>query len=157
MTTAATEVRVPDIGAFEDVPIIEVHVKPGDHVNEEDPLITLESDKATMDIPAPQSGQVVDVGVKVGDEVSAGSLVLTLGPGDGAVAAPPTLLEQQEPDVTAPAPPAQAPAAAVTPRPDVQAPVPVHAEEAQGTPEPAGTSPGCTPAPVSAGPHVSWT
>ena len=137
MTTAATEVRVPDIGAFENVPIIEVHVKPGDHVNEEDPLITLESEKATMDIPAPQTGQVVDVGVKIGDEVSAGSLVLTLGPGDGAVAAPPTLLEQQEPDVMAPAPPAQAPAAAVTPRPDVQAPVPVHAEEAQGTPEPA--------------------
>ena len=70
MTTTATEVRVPDIGAFEDVPIIEVHVKPGDRVNEEDPLITLESDKATMDIPAPQTGQVVDVGVNIGDEVS---------------------------------------------------------------------------------------
>ena len=137
MTTTATEVRVPDIGAFEDVPIIEVHVKPGDLVNEEDPLITLESDKATMDIPAPQSGQVVDVGVKVGDEVSTGSLVLTLDPGDGAVAAPPALLEQQEPDVTAPAPPSQAPAAAVTPRPDVQAAVPVHAGEPQGAPEPA--------------------
>ena len=137
MTTTATEVRVPDIGAFEDVPIIEVHVKPGDRVNEEDPLITLESDKATMDIPAPQSGQVVDIGVKVGDQVSAGSLVLTLGPGDGAVAAPPTLLEQQEPDVPAPAPPAQAPAAAVTPRPDVQAAVPGHAAEPQGAPEPA--------------------
>ena len=137
MTTTATEVRVPDIGAFEDVPIIEVHVKPGDQVNEEDPLITLESDKATMDIPAPQSGQVVDVGVKVGDEVSTGSLVLTLDPGDGAVAAPPTLVEQQEPDVPAPAPPAQAPAAAVTPRPDVQAAVPVHAGEPQGAPGPA--------------------
>ena len=137
MTTTATEVRVPDIGAFEDVPIIEVHVKPGDQVNEEDPLITLESDKATMDIPAPQSGQVVDIGVKVGDEVSTGSLVLTLDPGDGAVAAPPTLVEQQEPDVPAPAPPAQAPAAAVTPRPDVQAAVPVHAGEPQGAPGPA--------------------
>ncbi len=137
MTTTATEVRVPDIGAFEDVPIIEVHVKPGDRVNEEDPLITLETDKATMDIPAPQSGQVVDIGVKVGDQVSAGSLVLTLGPGDGAVAAPPTLLEQQEPDVPASAPPAQAPAAAVTPRPDVQAAVPGHAAEPQGAPEPA--------------------
>ena len=137
MTTAATEVRVPDIGAFEDVPIIEVHVKPGDQVNEEDPLITLESDKATMDIPAPQSGQVVDVGVKIGDAVSAGSLVLTLGPGDGAVTAPPTLLEQQEPDVPAPAAPAPAPAAAVTPRPDVQAAVPVHAGEPPGVPEPA--------------------
>ncbi len=146
MTTTAAEVRVPDIGAFENVAIIEVHVKPGDRVNEEDPLITLESDKATMDIPAPQSGQVVDVGVKVGDEVSAGTLVLTLGPGDGAVAAPPTLVEQQEPDVAVPAPavpappapaaPGQGPAAAVAPRPDVQAAVPGQAGEAQGAPGP---------------------
>ncbi len=52
MTTTATEVTVPDIGAFENVPIIELHVKAGDQVNEEDPLITLESDKATMDVPA---------------------------------------------------------------------------------------------------------
>jgi pyruvate dehydrogenase E2 component (dihydrolipoamide acetyltransferase) len=140
MTTTAAEVRVPDIGAFENVPIIEVHVKPGDHVNEEDPLITLESDKATMDIPAPQSGQVVDIGVKVGDEVSAGSLVLTLGPGDGAVAAPPTLVEQQEPDVAVPAPPVPAPPArapAAVPRPEAQAAVPGHAGEAQGALAPA--------------------
>src|SRR5450755_579554 len=93
-----TEVQVPDIGAFDDVPIIEVHVKAGDRVNEEDPLITLESDKATMDVPAPVAGQVVEIPVKIGDRVSTGSLILTIDPGDGAVEAPPTLVEQQEPE-----------------------------------------------------------
>ena len=81
MTTTATEVTVPDIGAFENVPIIELHVKAGDQVNEEDPLITLESDKATMDVPAPVAGQVLDILVKLGDEVSTGSPILTIGAG----------------------------------------------------------------------------
>ncbi len=115
MTTTATEVRVPDIGAFSDVPIIEMHVKVGDQVNEEDPLVTLESDKATMDVPAPLSGQVLDIPVKIGDQVSTGSLILTIGPGDGAVAPPPTLVEQQEPDVTGPSTPAPAAAPARVP------------------------------------------
>ena len=126
----ATEVRVPDIGAFENVPIIELHVKVGDQVNEEDPLVTLESDKATMDIPAPLAGQVVEIPIKIGDEVSTGSLILTIDAGDGAVTPPPTLVEQQEPDVAGSAPPpARAPETAVTPRPDVQAAVPVQAGE----------------------------
>ena len=126
----ATEVRVPDIGAFENVPIIELHVKVGDQVNEEDPLVTLESDKATMDIPAPLAGQVVEIPVKIGDEVSTGSVILTIDAGDGAVTPPPTLVEQQEPDVAGSAPaPARAPEGAVTPRPDVQAAVPVQAGE----------------------------
>ena len=139
MTTTATEVTVPDIGAFENVPIIELHVKAGDQVNEEDPLITLESDKATMDVPAPVSGQVLDILVKLGDEVSTGSPILTIGPGDGGAAPPPTLVEQQEPDVAAsPAlEHARAPEAAVTPRPDVEAAVPVHAEEPPGRSGPA--------------------
>ncbi len=139
MTTTATEVTVPDIGAFENVPVIEVHVKAGDQVNEEDPLITLESDKATMDVPAPVSGQVLDVLVKLGDELSTGSAILTIGPGDGGVAPPPTLVEQQEPDVTDSSKPehALAPEAAVTPRLDVEAAVAVHAEEAQGPSGPA--------------------
>jgi pyruvate dehydrogenase E2 component (dihydrolipoamide acetyltransferase) len=115
MTTTATEVRVPDIGAFSDVPIIEMHVKVGDQVNEEDPLVTLESDKATMDVPAPLSGQVLDIVVKIGDQVSTGSPILTIGPGDGAVAPPPTLVEQQEPDVTEPSTPAPAAAPARVP------------------------------------------
>ena len=126
----ATEVRVPDIGAFENVPIIEMHVKVGDQVNEEDPVVTLESDKATMDIPAPLAGQVVEIPVKIGNEVSTGSVILTIDPGDGAVTTPPTLVEQQEPAVAQSAPsPARAPETAVTPRPGAQAAVPVYAAE----------------------------
>jgi pyruvate dehydrogenase E2 component (dihydrolipoamide acetyltransferase) len=126
----ATEVRVPDIGAFENVPIIELHVKVGDQVNEEDPLVTLESDKATMDIPAPLAGQVVEIPVKIGDEVSTGTMILTIDPGDGAVTSPPTLVEQQEPAVAGSAPaPARAPETAVTPRPGAHPAVPVYAGE----------------------------
>ena len=72
------EVRVPDIGDFKDVPVIEVMVKPGDTVKPEDALVTLESDKATMDVPAPLGGVVREIAVKVGDKVSEGALVLTL-------------------------------------------------------------------------------
>src|SRR4029453_13089187 len=72
------QVRVPDIGDFKDVPVIEVLVKAGDTVKAEDALVTLESDKATMDVPAPLGGVVRDIAVKVGDKVSEGALVLTL-------------------------------------------------------------------------------
>ena len=72
-TQTTTEVKVPDIGDFSDVPVIEVHVKPGDAVNADDPLVTLESDKATMDVPSPAGGAVADVLVKVGDTVSEGT------------------------------------------------------------------------------------
>jgi pyruvate dehydrogenase E2 component (dihydrolipoamide acetyltransferase) len=72
------EVVVPDIGDFADVPIIEVLVSPGDDVAAEDPLVTLESDKATMDVPAPVAGKVAELKVSVGDTVSEGSLLLTL-------------------------------------------------------------------------------
>ena len=115
--TAPTEVKVPDIGDFSGVPVIEVHVSAGDQVNAEDPLVTLESDKATMDVPAPAAGSVAEVLVKVGDEVSEGSPILLLTPGDGAVSTPPSLVEQQEPAPAAPTPspaaePAGGPAAA---------------------------------------------
>ena len=85
------EVRVPDIGDFKDVPIIEVAVKGGDKVKPEDPLITLESDKASMEVPSPSAGTVKELKVKVGDKVSAGSLILTLetGVAGAAPAAPP--------------------------------------------------------------------
>ena len=76
-TTAATEVKVPDIGDFKDVPIIDIHVKVGDPINAEDPLITLESDKATMDVPAPEDGVIGEIRVKVGDKVSQGDLLAT--------------------------------------------------------------------------------
>jgi pyruvate dehydrogenase E2 component (dihydrolipoamide acetyltransferase) len=96
-TAGATEVRVPDIGDFSDIPVIEVHVSSGDRVNAEDPLLTLESDKATLDVPAPQAGTVGDVLVKVGDQVSEGTPILLLTSGDGASTTPPSLVEQQEP------------------------------------------------------------
>jgi pyruvate dehydrogenase E2 component (dihydrolipoamide acetyltransferase) len=100
-TQTTTEVKVPDIGDFNDVPVIEVHVKPGDAVNADDPLVTLESDKATMDVPSPAGGAVADVLVKVGDTVSEGTPILMLQPGDGAMTAPPSLVEQQEPPAAA--------------------------------------------------------
>ncbi|MDO9601573.1 MAG: biotin/lipoyl-containing protein, partial [Rhodocyclaceae bacterium] len=74
----AIEIKVPDIGDFKDVPIIEIHVKPGDVVRAEDTLITLESDKATVDVPAPVAGTIREVRVKVGDKVGEGTLVLLL-------------------------------------------------------------------------------
>ncbi len=80
MTAVAEEVLVPDIGDFTDVPIIEVLVSVGDTVAEEDPLLTLESDKATMDVPAPAAGVVQEIKVAVGDTVSQGSAILTLAP-----------------------------------------------------------------------------
>ena len=78
-----SEIRVPDIGDFTDVPVIEIHVSPGDEVAVEDPLVTLESDKATMDVPAPEAGTVKQLSVKIGDRVSEGSVLLTLE-SDGA-------------------------------------------------------------------------
>ena len=87
-TATVQDVLVPDIGDFSDVPIIEVFVKPGDTVAPEDPLITLESDKATMDVPSPLGGVVQELKVQVGDTVSEGSLILTLAPEGGDGAAP---------------------------------------------------------------------
>jgi pyruvate dehydrogenase E2 component (dihydrolipoamide acetyltransferase) len=83
-TTDVISVEVPDIGDFENVPIIEILVSPGDTVAVDDPLLTLESDKATMDVPAPFAGTVGELHVKVGDKVSQGVPLLTLSPSDGA-------------------------------------------------------------------------
>jgi pyruvate dehydrogenase E2 component (dihydrolipoyllysine-residue acetyltransferase) len=120
---ATTEIAVPDIGDYQDVPVIEVHVAPGDVVAEEDPLVTLESDKATMDVPATASGKVQDVRVKVGDTVSEGSVVVVVsGDGAGPLTTPPSLVGQQEPPPEAtPASPAPAPAPAAQ-APPAQAP-----------------------------------
>jgi pyruvate dehydrogenase E2 component (dihydrolipoamide acetyltransferase) len=105
----ATEVKVPDIGDFSDVPIVEVHVKEGDAVNAEDPLVTLESDKASMEVPAPSAGKVEKVFVKLGDKVSEGSLILLLRGGEGTLSQPPSLLAQQEPAPNTPLPSATIP------------------------------------------------
>lgn len=130
--TAPTEVLVPDIGDFDDVPIIEVHVNVGDKINAEDPLITLETDKASMDVPAPAGGSIAEVLVKVGDRVSTGSPIMLLASGDGAAPSPaPSVVDQQEPEAAAVPPPVVQPAAAAT----GPAAAPVHADD---TASPAG-------------------
>jgi len=104
----AIEVKVPDIGDFKDIPVIEVFVKVGDTVKAEDPLISLESDKATMDVPAPVGGVVKELRVKVGDLLSEGSLIMLFaGSGGTGVAAAPA--EAAKPSVTAPPSPVSAP------------------------------------------------
>ena len=97
------EVRVPDIGDFKDVPVIEVFVKTGDTVAADDSLVTLESDKATMDVPAPSAGVVRDLKLKVGDKVSEGNVILTLESQSAGAAKP-----ASAPLAAAPAPAAQA-------------------------------------------------
>jgi dihydrolipoamide dehydrogenase len=82
------EVRVPDIGTFKDVPIIDVSVKEGDRITVDAPLITLESDKASMEVPSPAAGVVKDVVIRVGDKVSEGSLILKLQTAEVAVEPP---------------------------------------------------------------------
>ena len=83
---AKIDVNVPDIGDFKDIPIIEVLVKPGDVVKAEQPLVTLESDKATMDVPSPIAGAVADVVAKVGDKVSMGTLIARIDSAAGEAA-----------------------------------------------------------------------
>jgi pyruvate dehydrogenase E2 component (dihydrolipoyllysine-residue acetyltransferase) len=113
---AAIEVKVPDIGDFKDVPVIEVLVKPGDAVKKDDSLIVLESDKATMEVPAPSAGTVRGIRVKVGDKVSEGTAIITL---EGAAAPP-----------AAAAKPAPAPEAAAAAEPKSAAPAPAPAAAA---------------------------
>ena len=102
----AREIRLPDIGDFKDVPIIEIHVKPGQKVAAEDVLLTLESDKATMDVPSPAAGTIGEIKVKVGDRVSEGALLATLEEGGAEAKA-----------ASAPAAKAEAPAAKAQPAP----------------------------------------
>ncbi|MBV9250625.1 MAG: hypothetical protein JO227_15430, partial [Acetobacteraceae bacterium] len=102
---ASVEIRVPDIGDFKNVPVIEVHVAPGASVNPEDPLITLESDKATMDVPAPRAGTVTEMKVAVGSKVSEGDLILLMEAA-GAAATPPKQTIRQEGGTAPEGPPA---------------------------------------------------
>ena len=106
------EVRVPDIGDFTDVEVIEVHVKAGDMVAAEDPLISLETDKATMDVPAPQTGEVVSLALDTGSRVSEGTVILTLRAA-GAGQAPEPAGADQEPAGPAGEPDAEASETAV--------------------------------------------
>ena len=100
------EVKVPDIGDFKNIPVIEVLVKPGDKVEKEDSLITLESDKATMEVPSPAAGVVRELRIKPGDKLSEGSLILMLDAAGSAATAQ---------KVEAPAPKSLLPPAAVAP------------------------------------------
>ena len=144
---AAIEVKVPDIGDFKDVPVIEVLVKPGDTVKKDDSLVTLESDKATMEVPAPSPGTVKELRVKVGDKVSEGSSILMLEGGAKAAEAPAPTAKAEAPKsaptpAAAPAPLAPAPAA-VTPAPAAAAPPPpAIASGASDSQAPAHASPG---------------
>jgi len=113
------EVRVPDIGDFKDVPIIEVMVKAGDTIQPEQPLVTLESDKASMEVPSPLGGVVQDLKAKVGDRVSEGSVILTLLTDAAAAqaqsaAAAPTMAAPAKPAAPAAALPAAAPSPSET-------------------------------------------
>src|SRR5450755_1390517 len=101
----AIDIKVPDIGDFKDVPVIEIFVKVGDTVKAEDPLVSLESDKATMDVPAPRGGVVKAISVKIGDKVSAGRVIM-LFEGQDAKVAP---AEAAKPSVSAPPSPVSAP------------------------------------------------
>jgi pyruvate dehydrogenase E2 component (dihydrolipoamide acetyltransferase) len=131
------DVKVPDIGDYKDVPIIEILVKPGDVVKADASLVTLESDKATMDVPAPKAGTVREIIAKIGDKVALGSLSLRLeeAAGDAAPAA-------------APAPAASTPAAAPA------APAPVAAPPDQAKPEKTGGPALADFSGVNAGPAV---
>ncbi len=115
--TAPAEVTVPDLGDFSDVPVIEIHVQPGDAVAAEDPLVTLESDKATMDIPSPAAGTVRELRISVGDRVTVGQPILLLDQSDGA--SPPEQLASatvdNEPPTEAAAEPARRSAEAASP------------------------------------------
>jgi dihydrolipoamide dehydrogenase len=103
------QIRVPDIGDFTDVPVIEIHVSAGEEVAIEDPLVTLESDKATMDVPAPQAGVVKQLSVQIGDRVSEGSVILTLESNGAApsAGAEPEKTEASVEREPAPPPPSQ--------------------------------------------------
>ena len=123
----STEVKVPDIGDFKDVPIIEVFVKAGDAVKAEDPLVTLESDKATMDVPSPSAGTVQALKVKVGDKVSEGSVLLTLS-ASGAAAPAAALAPSAPAPAAAPRVAEEKPAPAAAPSAPTPAAAPVDTE-----------------------------
>jgi pyruvate dehydrogenase E2 component (dihydrolipoamide acetyltransferase) len=110
--SSITEVKVPDIGDFKEVDVIEILVKPGDTVAKEASLITVESDKATMEIPSPAAGVVKELRVKLGDKVAEGSMILLLDASEGeAPAAPPP----KAAEISAPSAPAARPAPAPEP------------------------------------------
>ncbi len=140
--SAVSPVAVPDIGDFDGVPVIEILVSVGDTVAAEDPLVTLESDKATMDVPAPFAGIVKEIAVRIGDQVSEGSALMTIE-GDGQ---PPA----DEPAAEDPPPTEQGPAADAPPA----AAEPTTARTSEAPPPPSAPSNGGAPAAIYASPSV---
>ena len=120
------EIKVPDIGDFKDVPIIDIAVKAGDTVKAEDALLTLESDKATIDVPSPAGGVIKTVTVKVGDAVSEGSVIATL-------------------EIDAASPPVGAPAVETAPAPVAAAATAVQARSAPALRRPWKAAAGAAP------------
>ena len=90
----AQNIAVPDIGDFKEVEVIEVLVKPGDQINKNDPVVTIESDKSSVEIPSPEAGKIKDLKVKIGDKVSEGSILATIENG-AADATPEKKLENK--------------------------------------------------------------
>ena len=122
------EIFVPDIGDFSEVEVIEVLVKEGDSINAEDSLITVESEKAAMEIPAPEAGVIKELKIKVGDTVSEGTLLLLLEPAGGAAEAAPAAAAEPAPsgaqEPVKKEPKAEAPVPAAAPKPAPAAPAP---------------------------------
>ena len=147
---AVKEVFVPDIGDFKDVPVIEILVKAGDTVKAEDSLITVESDKATMEIPAPFGGVIKEIKIKLGDTVNSGVLIAMME--EGAASAPAAVAASTAPAVPAAAAmPASAPVSApatpavVTAAAPVAAPAPAPTAALASAPAPAGAPPHASP------------
>jgi pyruvate dehydrogenase E2 component (dihydrolipoamide acetyltransferase) len=135
------EVKVPDIGDFKDIPVIEILVKVGDTVKKEDSLVSLESDKATMEVPSSAAGVVKEIKVALGDKVSEGNVVVVLDAEASAAAA-------------APAPKAPAPAPAPAPKPQPTAPAPTAATSVAAPAAAASSSAGNVPQNVHASPSI---
>jgi len=131
------EIKVPDIGDYKDVPVIEVHIKPGDTIEKEQSLVTLESDKATMDVPSSHSGVVKEVKVKVGDSISEGSVVLLL---EGSEAPINTATNTPAPTQAPASVKTQAPAPTPAPAPIPVALTPIAAPVSTQAPAPAPVS-----------------
>jgi pyruvate dehydrogenase E2 component (dihydrolipoamide acetyltransferase) len=140
--TNPTEILVPDIGGFKDVSVIEVLVKDGQQIEKETPLITIETEKAAMDVPAPMAGRVTQVKLKQGDKVSEGSLILLVEPAAAADASAP----QAAPSAATPGATAPGAAAPTEPAQVRNAPAPTPAQ-ARNAPTPA---PAVPPAPTAA-------
>src|ERR1700734_4347356 len=131
---SSDRVAVPDIGDFDQVPIIEILVAVGDTVSAEDPLVTLESDKATMDVPAPYDGVVKEILVSMGDTVAEGAELMVIEPAGGSDGS-------EAPDASAEAPAAapvrtSEPGETPTPAPAPEAPAARHAAASEAPPKP---------------------